>query len=40
KRKEGKHHTQALIALARRRVNVLWTMLQRRETFDPKRNAA
>ena len=40
KRKEGKHHTQALIALARRRVNVLWTMLQRRETFDPERNAA
>ena len=40
KRKEGKHHTQALIALARRRVTVLWTMLQRRETFDPKRNAA
>ncbi|WP_193140979.1 IS110 family transposase [Meridianimarinicoccus sp. MJW13] len=40
KRREGKHHTQALIALARRRVNVLWTMLQRREVFDPKRNAA
>jgi len=40
KRKEGKHHTQALIALARRRVTVLWTMLKRRETFDPKRNAA
>ena len=40
KRKEGKHHTQALIALARRRVTVLWTMLQRRETFDPKRKAA
>jgi len=40
KRKEGKHHTQALIALARRRVNVLWTMLQRREAFDPNRKAA
>jgi len=40
KRREGKHHTQALIALARRRVTVLWTMLQRRETFDPKRKAA
>lgn len=40
KRKEGKHHTQALIALARRRVTVLWTMLQRRETFDPMRKAA
>ena len=40
KRREGKHHTQALIALARRRVTVLWTMLQRRETFDPDRKAA
>ena len=40
KRKEGKHHTQALIALARRRVTVLWTMLQRREAFDPDRKAA
>ena len=40
KRREGKHHTQALIALARRRVNVLWTMLQRREVFDPNRKAA
>jgi transposase len=27
KRAEGKRHTQALIALARRRVNVLWAML-------------
>jgi transposase len=40
KRREGKHHTQALIALARRRVTVLWTMLQHRETFDPDRKAA
>ena len=40
KRAEGKHHTQALIALARRRVTVVWTMLQRRETFDPHRKAA
>lgn len=40
KRREGKHHTQALIALARRRVTVLWTMLQRRETFNPDRKAA
>jgi len=31
KRREGKQHTQALIALARRRVNVLRTMLQRHE---------
>lgn len=40
KRREGKHHTQALIALARRRVTVIWTMLQRRETFNPNRKAA
>lgn len=40
KRREGKHHTQALIALARRRVTVIWTMLRRRETFDPTRKAA
>jgi transposase len=36
KRREGKHHTQALIALARRRVSVLWTMLNTRCPFDPK----
>lgn len=36
KRREGKHHTQALIALARRRVTVLWTMLKTRLPFDPK----
>jgi len=35
KRREGKHHTQALIALARRRVTVLWTMIHSRQTFDP-----
>ncbi len=40
KRREGKHHVQALIALARRRVTVLWTMIQRRQTFDPIKNAA
>jgi len=33
KRAEGKRHTQALIALARRRVNVLWAMLRDRTTF-------
>lgn len=40
KRREGKHHTQALVALARRRVTVLWTVLRRRETFEPKQYAA
>ena len=34
KRKEGKKHTQALIALARRRVNVLWAMLRDETTFQ------
>jgi transposase len=28
KRREGKKHTQALIALARRRVNVLWGLVE------------
>jgi transposase len=35
KRREGKRHTQALIALARRRVNVLWAMLRDGNTFEP-----
>jgi transposase len=34
KRAEGKRHTQALIALARRRVNVVWAMLCDRTTFE------
>lgn len=33
KRKEGKGHKQALIALARRRVNVLWAMIRDRECY-------
>ena len=33
KRREGKKHTQALNALARRRVNVLWAMLRDGRTF-------
>ena len=36
KRREGKHHTQALVALARHRVTVLSTMLKHRTAFDPK----
>lgn len=35
KRREGKRHHQALIALARRRVDVLWAMLDKRQPFDP-----
>ena len=34
KRREGKNHTQALIELARRRVNVLWAMLRDETTFE------
>lgn len=40
KRREGKHRTQALIALARRRVTVLWAMLHSRQSFDPAQKAA
>ena len=36
KRREGKRHHQAVIALARRRINVLWAMLNNRQAFQPK----
>ena len=36
KRAEGKRHTQAVIALARRRVNVLWAMLRDRSMFEAR----
>ena len=36
KRAEGKRHTQAVIALARRRVNVLWAMLRDGRTFETR----
>ena len=36
KRAEGKKHTQALIALARRRVTVLWAMLRDGTTFETR----
>ena len=35
KRKEGKTHKQAIIALARRRMNVIWAMLRDGTTFNP-----
>jgi len=35
KRAEGKRHHQAVIALARRRIDVLWAMLQSRRPFQP-----
>ncbi|QKV91697.1 IS110 family transposase [Streptomyces sp. NA02950] len=34
KRAEGKRHTQAVIALARRRVNVLWALLRDRRCYQ------
>lgn len=34
KHREGKPHEQALIALARRRVNTLWAMLRDRTTYQ------
>ena len=36
KRREGKRHHQAVIALARRRVNVLWAVLRSRTPFQPE----
>jgi transposase len=35
KRREGKHHVQAIIALARRRANVLWAMIASNTAYDP-----
>jgi transposase len=35
KRSEGKTHTQAVLALARRRLNVLWAMLRDHRTYQP-----
>jgi transposase len=34
KRRAGKHHHQAVIALARRRINVLWALLTSRQLFQ------
>jgi len=34
KRREGKRHHQAVLALARRRINVLWAMLNTRQPFQ------
>lgn len=35
KRSEGKRHTQAVLALARRRLNVLWAMLRDHKPYQP-----
>jgi transposase len=39
KRAEGKKHRQAVVALARRRVDVLWAMMRDGKRFDPTRAA-
>jgi len=40
KRREGKHHVQAIIALARQRTNVLWAMVAHNTLYDPNHRAA
>ncbi|MGW4123518.1 IS110 family transposase, partial [Nocardia sp. NPDC004711] len=40
KRAEGKKHTQAVLALARRRVNVLWALIREHRTYQPAPPAA
>lgn len=40
KRAEGKRHTQAVLALARRRVNVLWALLRDQRPYQPQLPAA
>ena len=35
KRAEGKTHTQSVLSLARRRLNVLWAMLRDGTRYDP-----
>ncbi|MGW7613727.1 IS110 family transposase [Streptomyces sp. NPDC054766] len=35
KRAEGKRHIQAVLALARRRVNILWALLRDGRTYEP-----
>lgn len=40
KRNEGKGHKQALLALARRRVNVVWAMIRDSECYHASLPAA
>jgi transposase len=40
KRKEGKAHKQAVVALARRRVNVLWAMLRDGRAYEEQASEA
>jgi hypothetical protein len=36
KRAEGKTHKQAILALARRRLDVLWALIRDQRTFTPE----
>lgn len=36
-RREGKVHKQAVLALARRRLNVVWALIRDGRTFQPTR---
>ena len=40
KRQEGKRHHQAIIALARRRIDVLWALIASRRPFDAEHRHA
>lgn len=40
KRREGKHHVQAVIALARQRTNVLWAMIVTNTAYNPNHRVA
>ena len=40
KRQEGKRHHQAIIALARRRIDVLWALIASRSPFDAEHRHA
>jgi transposase len=40
KRREGKRHIQAVLTLARRRVNVLWALLREGRCYQPATPAA
>lgn len=40
KRSEGEKHTHAVLALARRRVNVLWALIRDKRTYQPLPPAA
>jgi transposase len=40
RRREGQRHVQAIVALARRRVTVIWAMPNHRQPFNPPHRAA